>query len=187
MSAVERAFGTTQWPLGPSAWWRRELACPACAVGDRTTDMVQVQVAGMLVDRCREHGIWLDAGELGRLLDVPRVSELDELYELFAPGGEASPALVAFHRGRAERRALLGREPAGAREPGVVSGSAASEVQQRATWRSDLREELAAAQRELAEAEQARDQLRVRLEEREAYVRELEARVADIEHRLAAV
>lgn len=88
--AVARAFGTPQFPIGPSLWWRRELACPVCS-----SVMTAVKVATLFVDRCAAHGLWLDHGELGRFLGAPTVLELDELHRLLAPGAPTPAALVA--------------------------------------------------------------------------------------------
>jgi len=99
--AVQKAFGNPQFPLGPSVWWRRELSCPICS-----TVMAAIEVEGLLVDRCAQHGLWLDHGELGRLLGAPTVIELDELHRLLAPNAPPPQALVDR---RAARKADVAR------------------------------------------------------------------------------
>jgi Zn-finger nucleic acid-binding protein len=69
--AIDRAFSDPMWPPGPSAWWRRELSCPVCASEGKLAIMVPVLDGTVVVDRCRGHGVWLDEGELGRVLGVP--------------------------------------------------------------------------------------------------------------------
>ena len=102
--ALRRAFGST--PLiGPSLWWRRELACPICSAV-----MAAVQVASLVVDRCGLHGVWLDHGELGRLLGAPQVLELDELHRLLAPGAPTPAALVARRAARKTELELKQKE-----------------------------------------------------------------------------
>jgi Zn-finger nucleic acid-binding protein len=102
--AIEKTFGTAYWPAGPSVWWRRELECPACAVENRGSIMTPILAANIVVDRCPEHGQWLDAGELGRLLDAPRAIELEAFYERLRPDAELPARLVAFRKERQEAR-----------------------------------------------------------------------------------
>ncbi len=56
-----RASPTRRW-----LWWRRaRLVCPVCQ------QPLGLVIAGDLhLDRCREHGLWFDAGELTRLIDA---------------------------------------------------------------------------------------------------------------------
>lgn len=103
-AAIEQAFGTPYWPKGPGAWWRRELECPACAVGNRSSMMTPVISGQIVVDRCPEHGEWLDPGELGRLLDAPRSLELEAFYERLRPDGELPARLLEFRKARQSER-----------------------------------------------------------------------------------
>lgn len=99
-AAVTLAFGTKLWTQGTNAWWKRSLACPVC-----TQEMAALFASDTLVDRCPTHGLWLDAGELGRLLNAPATEELAALYHHLAPS-ETMPALAAHQAIReAERRA----------------------------------------------------------------------------------
>ena len=103
-AAVERAFGTPYWPKGPGAWWRRELDCPACVADNRSTMMTPVISGQIVVDRCPDHGEWLDPGELGRLLDAPRAIELEAFYERLSPDGELPVRLLEFRKVREDER-----------------------------------------------------------------------------------
>jgi Zn-finger nucleic acid-binding protein len=107
VSTIGRAFSDPHWPGGASAWWRRALPCPACAHESGPSDMTPTIVAELIIDRCATHGVWLDHGELGRLLGTSKIVELEALYERLRPGGELPPALVAQRKRRtaeAERR-----------------------------------------------------------------------------------
>lgn len=99
-TTVEKTFGTPFWPPGPSVWWKRELECPACAVENRGSIMTPIMASNIVVDRCPEHGEWLDAGELGRLLDAPRAVELEAFYERLRPDSELPARLVEFRKER---------------------------------------------------------------------------------------
>lgn len=103
-AAVEKTFGSPYWPPGPSVWWRRELECPACAVENRGSIMTPILAANIIVDRCPDHGEWLDAGELGRLLDAPRAIELEAFYERLRPDAELPARLVEFRKERQAER-----------------------------------------------------------------------------------
>lgn len=43
----------------------RYLRCPLC--GGRMRRQIYLADSGVVVDMCREHGIWLDDGELGKM------------------------------------------------------------------------------------------------------------------------
>lgn len=103
--AVEQAFGTTMWPPGPGAWWRRELTCPACQLEGQGNVMTPIMHDNFLVDRCHVHGVWLDAGELGRLLRAPQAVELETFYERLRPEGDLPPQLAEFRQRRGAERA----------------------------------------------------------------------------------
>lgn len=36
--------------------------CPICGI-----EMIEVEIKGVMIDKCNEHGIWLDKGELQKL------------------------------------------------------------------------------------------------------------------------
>ncbi|MBA3500693.1 MAG: zf-TFIIB domain-containing protein, partial [Deltaproteobacteria bacterium] len=73
-----------QWPAGPQAWWRNAVRCPACA----TTGVVMVMKARtsneVIIDQCFAHGVWLDRGELSRVMRDPVVTDLAKLREHLA-------------------------------------------------------------------------------------------------------
>ena len=98
---IDQAFGTQRWPGGASAWWRRALECPACACNGAASAMTPMLVGDRLVvDRCAAHGVWLDHGELGRLLGAPNVVELEAFHERLKPGAELPPQLIAQRKRR---------------------------------------------------------------------------------------
>lgn len=104
MAAIEVAFGKRAWPLGANAWWKRELVCPMCG-----NEMDAIMANEVLVDRCIRHGVWLDPGELGRLLGAPEAEELAAFYRQIAPG-ETMPELTARQRIREAEREERRRE-----------------------------------------------------------------------------
>ena len=103
-AAITIAFGARVWPFGTNVWWKRELVCPVCA-----EDMAAILSEGVVVDRCDRHGVWLDPGELGRLLDAPAAEELTALYRRIAPN-ETMPEIAARRAVRDATRAELRRE-----------------------------------------------------------------------------
>lgn len=113
-AVIELAFRTPHWPPGASAWWRVELACPMCALEGKTTDLVPVISGEVLVDRCSGHGLWLDAGELGRLMNKPASEELAALrrklgsadYAKLAAQREKTRRQRAIHKGSARERVV---------------------------------------------------------------------------------
>lgn len=76
---IDRAFKDPNWPGGPSAWWRRELNCPVCLIDGNANLMAAILDGNVVIDRCRGHGLWLDAGELGRVLQTED-NGIGELY-----------------------------------------------------------------------------------------------------------
>ena len=50
------------------------LACPVCAL--KMTRRTHEEVSALVIDRCQEHGTWLDQGEATRLLEL--VAHKDE-------------------------------------------------------------------------------------------------------------
>lgn len=76
--SLEKAFGTARWPQAQALWWRDALACPECAVAGATTTMSAAAAGRILIDRCGRHGLWLDRGELGRLLGDGAAADGDD-------------------------------------------------------------------------------------------------------------
>jgi Zn-finger nucleic acid-binding protein len=107
--AINGTFGDPRWPLGAAAWWHRALECPECGFEGTQNVMDASIVDGVIIDRCRGHGVWLDPGELARVLGLPSgVNELVALQRLVAPASAVDPAarLAARNSDReAQRRA----------------------------------------------------------------------------------
>jgi Zn-finger nucleic acid-binding protein len=103
-AALVVAFGTRTWPVGANAWWKRELVCPVCS-----HEMAAIMAGEVLVDRCERHGVWLDPGELGRLIGAPEAEELAAFYRHVAPG-ETMPELTARQKIREQEREERRRE-----------------------------------------------------------------------------
>jgi Zn-finger nucleic acid-binding protein len=100
-----------QWPAGPQVWWRREVRCPMCAAQGRVTVMNARTSNDVIVDQCFAHGVWLDRGELSRVMRDPAVKGLTKLREHLA-ALEPSPEELVLKRerwhGEQEERARLG-------------------------------------------------------------------------------
>ncbi len=78
------------------------VRCPTC--GDETERFEFAGVTGIVVDVCRLHGIWLDRGELARVVQVLRTpDEIDW-------ASRASPAGTSYDRDAVERRVRSLRE-----------------------------------------------------------------------------
>ena len=67
-ATLDAAFGNPHWPEGNTLWWRNSIECPECAFEGKVTLMAARLSNDVLVDQCPEHGVWLDRGELGRLM-----------------------------------------------------------------------------------------------------------------------
>lgn len=63
----------TETPRSSAKPWRYR-SCPSC--GELMNRSLQGQRSGVVVDLCRDHGIWLDAGELRQLLEWARAGGL---------------------------------------------------------------------------------------------------------------
>lgn len=69
-ATLDAAFGNPCWPSGNVMWWRNSIECPECALEGKATVMSARMSSDVIVDQCAEHGVWLDRGELGRLMGV---------------------------------------------------------------------------------------------------------------------
>ena len=105
-AVLDMAFGSPKWPGGASAWWRVELACPMCALEGKEQDLVPFMSNDVLVDRCAGHGLWLDAGELGRLMNTPASDELAALQRKLGDPSELQ-AHLQQQRESARRHAAI--------------------------------------------------------------------------------
>ncbi len=79
-ATLDTAFGNPRWPPGQGMWWQDELDCPECAAAGRRSKMSARSSNEVVVDACAIHGLWLDRGELGRLMSL--ATDADELLEL---------------------------------------------------------------------------------------------------------
>ncbi len=79
-ATLDTAFGNPRWPQGQNMWWHNALDCPECACEGTVRKMEARSSNEVLVDCCPSHGLWLDHGELGRLMGLDRGA--DELLEL---------------------------------------------------------------------------------------------------------
>lgn len=79
-AALDTAFGNPRWPPGQSMWWQDALECPECASTGTKSKMSARSSNEVIVDACATHGVWLDRGELGRLMSL--TTDADELLEL---------------------------------------------------------------------------------------------------------
>jgi Zn-finger nucleic acid-binding protein len=82
-ATLDAAFGNPRWPGGQALWWRNAIDCPECAFEGKQTLMSARMSSDVIVDQCGEHGVWLDRGELGRLMGGA-VDELEALRERLA-------------------------------------------------------------------------------------------------------
>lgn len=79
-ATLDTAFGNPRWPQGQNMWWHNALECPECACEGIVRKMDARSSNEVMVDCCPSHGLWLDHGELGRLMGLDRGA--DELLEL---------------------------------------------------------------------------------------------------------
>jgi Zn-finger nucleic acid-binding protein len=116
-ATIERVFGDEKWPHGSSLWWRNALVCPVCAVSGRDATMIALAVEDVVVDRCTEHGVWLDDGELGRILrdgDL-RATNLryllpeERAFPLVTPPAQVPSARTALELDRTDTQSRLAR------------------------------------------------------------------------------
>jgi len=77
-ATLDAGFGDPRWPAGQALWWRHAIECPECAFEGTATVMTARRSSDVIVDQCPEHGVWLDRGELGRLMGAP-AEELEAL------------------------------------------------------------------------------------------------------------
>ena len=69
--SIQKAFGDRRWPDAQNIWWRNATPCPECAMEGESEIMNAAIIGQILIDRCYQHGLWLDRGELGRLMGGP--------------------------------------------------------------------------------------------------------------------
>jgi Zn-finger nucleic acid-binding protein len=91
---LDAAFGNPRWPNGNAMWWRNSIECPECTFEGKATVMAARMSSDVIVDQCPEHGVWLDRGELGRLMGVA-ADELGALRDRLAATAPDLDQLVA--------------------------------------------------------------------------------------------
>jgi len=102
-ATLDAAFGDPRWPPGHAMWWRNSIECPECAVEGKATVMTARMSRDVIVDQCADHGVWLDRGELGRLMGTGD----DELGALRARLAASAPDLGELVEQREKWRADL--------------------------------------------------------------------------------
>lgn len=101
-AALEAAFADVKWPHARSVWWRNSMECPECRNSGEHTQLTAMSAGEILVDRCPAgHGLFLDRGELGRLMR----STSDELLGLLERLAAVDGAALAAKRDRWKRAA----------------------------------------------------------------------------------
>lgn len=144
-TALQAAFNDVKWPHGRSMWWRNSMACPECRNAGEDTQLTAMAAAEILVDRCPAgHGLYLDRGELGRLMQ----STSDELVGLLDRLATVDDAQLAarresWKRVRDERVAMIAKHGKYLEE--VAARRRAEEAE-----RKEERERQRAAEREAA-------------------------------------
>ena len=194
---IDRAFGTQRWPGGASAWWRREVDCPACTSAGEPDAMTPMFVGPLLVDRCIKHGIWLDHGELGRLIGAPDVVELEAFFERIKPGGELPPLLIEQRKRREQELVRRQREldeyraKVAAEQARVAAAEAAAQrkhiEEQRAAQHKRLAELRAVAERDVEVAEGALVEMRASVRAAEGKLADARARLLEADRNLEAI
>jgi Zn-finger nucleic acid-binding protein len=104
-ATLDVAFGNPRWPPGHSTLSHDELACPECSAAGTSSKLIARSSNEVLVDACPRHGVWLDRGELGRLMNLS--SGANELYELQGKVASSSPNPEALQQRRQAWRAEL--------------------------------------------------------------------------------
>lgn len=102
-ATLDAAFGDSRWPEGHAMWWRNAIECPECTLEGKATTMTARMSNDVIIDHCADHGVWLDRGELGRLMGVAD----DELGALRARLAATAPDLDQLVARRDQWRADL--------------------------------------------------------------------------------
>jgi Zn-finger nucleic acid-binding protein len=152
-----------QWPGGAQVWWRREVRCPMCATQGVVTVMNARTSNDVIVDQCFAHGVWLDRGELSRVMRDPVVKGLTKLREHLA-ALEPSPEDLVLRRERwhgeqedRARLAVIERKRIESERTKRAEEAKQTEAQRAEDRRRAAEEKLREAER-LAEARRADDQ-----------------------------
>lgn len=203
-ATLDAAFGNPMWPPGRSLWWRNAVRCPECVFEGHETVMSARMANDVIVDQCSTHGLWLDRGELGRLMgtDGDELAALRDRLAVHAQdlaqvierrdrwrkdlelrrqaAAEYRVALEAEHR---RREALV--DTARARPPVTSPVVAVSLPAAETAARDAARREERADQRAQAQAELAR--LVGQLGVLQDHIQRLEAELGGTKHRALAL
>jgi Zn-finger nucleic acid-binding protein len=181
---VTAAFQDPTWPHGVGMWWRRDLPCPQCAFEGSSEMMSTVSVGDLLLDRCVDHGLWLDRGELARLVGGSPLKELEWLKQVLSSDRRPTPAAVTDEdvaRQRAELEAY--RADVAARQKREEERAAHEQAAELARMKAD---DETRRQRRMAELRGIRDHARAEIEQLLADLRMYRETIATDEEKLAA-
>jgi Zn-finger nucleic acid-binding protein len=184
---LDTAFGNPRWPQGQNMWWHAELEGPECATVGTRTKMDARSANDVMVDLCPSHGLWLDQGELGRLMGLE--AGADELLELqkrvtaVAPDPEELAQrrlawrieLDSRRRAASEFRSWVEQEQKRKAEEAAEAAklrAVQAQAERRARKAEVLEAQQAAAQRTAAE-NQKRDAIQALGDERARLIKEL--------------
>jgi Zn-finger nucleic acid-binding protein len=185
-ATLDAAFGNPRWPGGQALWWRNAIDCPECAFEGKQTLMSARMSSDVIVDQCPEHGVWLDRGELGRLMGGA-VDELEALRQKLAVG---APAIEQLGARREQWRARLEtRRKAAAddrRELAPTPAPPLARSGERPGARDERTSQRAQASAELARLKVQLGVLREHIEGLETELAGTRQRATSIEHELDA-
>ena len=164
-------------------WWQNSLACPECMFEGTTTIMDARSANNVQIDRCPTHGLWLDRGELGRVMatgsdelaellrrieatiDVEQLAERRQRWqsELRSREQAAGEAMAAHARAESERTEQL---RASAQQHSIAAGKVLERERRDRTTREDLDARRHAATSTVARLEAKLAGLRAELDQR---------------------
>jgi Zn-finger nucleic acid-binding protein len=200
-TTLDVAFGNPRWPPGQNMWWHAELDCPECKCEGSIRRMDARSAGGVMADVCPSHGLWLDHGELARLMKLERGS--DELLELQKKVSTVAPdpdelakrrlawrtELDSRRRQTAEFRAWLEGEARRKAAEALAAAKAAEAEQERALAdaeeKREVRDAVLAAQAEVARLD--RDRRERELKEHELRLARRASALAELDRRRAVL
>lgn len=182
--AVTAAFQDPTWPHGVGMWWRRDLPCPQCAFEGSPNAMSTVTVGDLLLDRCVDHGLWLDRGELSRLVGGSAAKELEWLKEVLSSDRRPAPAALTDAEIERQRKELEAyRADVAARHKSEEERAAREEALEAKRLNEEAERH---RQMRMAELRGIRDHARVEIEQLLADLRMYRETIATNEEKLAA-
>jgi Zn-finger nucleic acid-binding protein len=181
--AIVSAFKDPTWPHGVGMWWRRELFCPVCAMGGIDHTMAAVVVGDLLLDRCIDHGLWFDRGELARLVGGSAAKELDMIKKVLE-SAKTPEWVIADQQKREQRELEVRRAEAAAREKRDAEEKAARDEEVLRARNAQLHIELT---NERSELERQADEIVGRLAAMRQTIHADEQRLVELRARLRIV